>query len=65
VGCVDIDVMQATTAVKQTVLCSASSNVDTHAVLCALEDVSVSSTEAACLSQHNLLDFAEFDQVEL
>ena len=54
-----------TTHIKETVLCTASDNVDSHAMLAAVESCAVSSTEAACLSAHKLLDWREYRDVAL
>jgi len=57
--------MRVRTTIAETVLCTASQNVNSHPVLCAVEDCSISSTEAACLDSHELLDFDEYRSVAL
>jgi len=52
------------TAVKDAILASVSEGLDDDAVR-GVEDVSVTATEAACLSRHELLDFAEYREVAL
>ena len=57
--------MTAQTQISETVLCTASANVDSHQMLCTVEELSLSSTEAACLSSHALLDWDEYSEVAL
>ena len=57
--------MNARTHISEVVLCTASQNVDSHPILCAIQELSLSSTESACKSQDNLLDFDEYMGVEL
>jgi len=62
---VGVNAMQAKTEISETVLCTASKNVDTHPVLCAVQECSLSSTEAACLSSNHLLNFEDYKEVAL
>lgn len=52
------------TAVRDVILAGVSDGLDADAVR-GIEDVSLSSTEAACLSGHNLLDWDEYREVAL
>jgi hypothetical protein len=52
------------TAVKDAIIDGVSPRLDDDAVR-GIEDVSVSATEAACLSRHELLDWSEYREVAL
>jgi hypothetical protein len=54
-----------TTQIKETVLCTASDTVQEHGVIEVLEELSLSSTEAACKNSQPLLDWDEYNQVAL
>lgn len=57
--------MQPQTTIAETILCTASENVDSHPVLCAVEELSLSSTETAIKNRYPLLDFDKYMGVEL
>lgn len=52
------------TVVRDAILSNVSAELDTDAIL-AVEDVSVSATEAACRNSCPLLDFDEYNAVHL
>jgi hypothetical protein len=52
------------TAVRDAILAGVSARLDDDAVR-GLEDVSISATEAACLSRDELLDWSEYRAVAL
>lgn len=53
------------TTISQTVLASVSSNVDAHEVVTAVEETSLSSTDAAIRNRYPLLDWDEYNEVEV
>lgn len=61
VGCECIDAMQPDTEIKEVVLCQASENVDSHPLLCALEDTVISSTESAIRNSNPLANWDEYN----
>ena len=56
--------MNPRTAIRDAILAAASEGLAEDEVR-ALEDVGLSATEAACLSRHELLDWAEYREVAL
>jgi hypothetical protein len=57
--------MHPRTEISETVLCQASANVDSHPMLCAVQEMALTSTEQACLDDHALLDWDEYRSVAL
>jgi len=49
-----------TDIVKELWRCQASENIESHDVLCACEDVVISSTNAGIKNMHPLLEFTEY-----
>jgi len=54
-----------TTQLKELVRCTASENVTEHGPIEAVEEIALDSTEAACLSDHELLDWEEYRRIRL
>jgi hypothetical protein len=53
--------MHPRTEISEVVLCTASENVDTHPVLCAVQTLSLRSTDAAIQNDHSLADWDEYN----
>jgi len=60
--CVATHTLVVMRAIKDTVLSTASKNIHTHELVCALEDVSISSTSAAIRNSHPVANFEEYNQ---
>lgn len=53
------------TAISDTVLATASTNVAEHPIVEAIEETSLSSTDAAIKNRYPLLDWDEYNEVEV
>jgi len=49
--------------VKEVWRCQASENIESHEVMCACEDIVISSSNAGIKNMHPLVNFAEFSSL--